>query len=370
MGMDLFFIEKRIFPLPRKSKNLTITKERDKEKMPIRFAFAGFRHGHVFGLYDKVFADRRAEIVAAAEFDPETCGKLAAEGHVHVTDSREDSLFEKSFDVLAVGDAYSNHGRLALRALRSGRHVITDKPLCTTLKEFDEIRHLAAEKKLCIGCILDLRQSVSLATARKLILGNVIGDIQSVGLNAQHSLNYGIRPDWYFKPGGHGGIFNDIGIHAVDAVEWATGRILTEATAARAWNAFAGMTPLFQDAGQAMLRFDNQGGMLMDISYFAPNSCGSALPTYWSWLFWGSKGVISCSYRNPVLMLTREGASGPEAVPPCEEAVEPDYYECFMAELEGRQTGSLDTARVIEVTRKTLRVQQTADRGLRDVTLF
>ena len=51
-------------------------------------------------------------------------------------------------DVIAIGDYYSKRGGLALAALRARRHVLSDKPLCTSLAEQDQIERLAAERHL------------------------------------------------------------------------------------------------------------------------------------------------------------------------------------------------------------------------------
>jgi len=47
-----------------------------------------------------------------------------------------------------------------------------------------------------------------------------------------HGLNYERRPKWYFAPGKHGGVINDLMGHGVDFVHWITRRRYAEVLSA------------------------------------------------------------------------------------------------------------------------------------------
>jgi predicted dehydrogenase len=51
----------------------------------------------------------------------------------------------------------------------------------------------------------------------------MLGKIKTAAFTGQHPLNWGVRPGWYFEEGKHGGTFNDIAIHGVDAISWIAG---------------------------------------------------------------------------------------------------------------------------------------------------
>ena len=87
--------------------------------MAVRFAFAGFRHNHIMGLYD--WADKSAdvEIVAACEEHPETREKLAAAGKVRITHDSLDAMLDKvECDVVAVADYYGRRGQIERASCR------------------------------------------------------------------------------------------------------------------------------------------------------------------------------------------------------------------------------------------------------------
>lgn len=113
----------------------------------IKIAFAGFRHGHINTLYKLAEGNPDVEIVAAYEADADarsTAEKTLGVRFTH--ESYEDMLKDESIDVVAIGDYYGIRGSLAIAALKAGKHVYADKPLCTSLSELDEIEALARKR--------------------------------------------------------------------------------------------------------------------------------------------------------------------------------------------------------------------------------
>ena len=55
-------------------------------------------------------------------------------------------LDEVECDAVGVGDYFAKRGSIAIEALKRGKHVISDKPLCTSLDELAQIRELSQAK--------------------------------------------------------------------------------------------------------------------------------------------------------------------------------------------------------------------------------
>ncbi len=330
--------------------------------MAIRFAFAGFRHGHIFDLLAGVQANSETTVVAACEEDAGARESLKSRTDVQITyDNYEKMLKEAVCDVVAIGDYYTKRGKLVIRALEAGKHVISDKPLCCTLDELQRIRHLASQKGLAVGCQFDLRGSGSLNTARRLIQQGEIGEVHTVSFSGQHPLLLGSRPGWYFEPGCHGGTINDIAIHAMDGIPWVTGRKIVAVTAARVWNAKTPQFPHFQDSAQMMLQLDNKGGVLGDVSYLAPDGCGYALPQYWRFTFHGSNGVIELSYVGKQVLVATNADKEPRMVN-AQENVRWAYLPDFLSQVKGEKgTVALSTADVLNATEWALKAQQAGE---------
>lgn len=330
--------------------------------MGIRLAFVGFRHSHIFDLYRRAQEMPEIEVVAACEEDAETRAKLAQGGAVAIThDTFDRMLDEVACDAVAVGDYYAKRGRLVIKALHHGKHMLSDKPLCTRLDELAEIERLSAQEGLCVDCMFDMRDAAPFITAREIVREGTIGEVHAVSFGGQHPLLLGTRPGWYFELGKHGGTINDIAIHALDAIPWITGLHFATVNAARCWNAFAADYPHFEGAGQMLLTLENGAGVLGDVSYMMPDSSGYVLPLYWRMTFWGRKGVLEVSYNGPHASLALNGEEGMRQVP-LSEANPGGYLRSFLRDVEGNSIGGeLCTAQSLRAARTALTVQEAAD---------
>ncbi len=334
----------------------------------IRFAVAGLRHGHIFDLIAALQENPETPVVAICEEDAETRSALASRSDIKITHEQFDKMFEEvDFDAVAIGDYYGKRGSLVIKALEAGKHVIADKPICCSLEELDKIEKLATDSKLAVGCQFDLRGSGSLLTARRLILGGEIGEIHTVSFSGQHPLLVGSRPAWYFQVGCHGGTINDIAIHAMDIIPWMTGREIRGITCARVWNAKTPQFPHFQDSGQFMLKLDNQGGVMGDVSYMAPESCGYSLPQYWRFTLHGSKGMIEVLYNSKQVMVVNHSDKEPRFVA-AETAIRRAYLPDFLAQAKDpRAKVSLTTDGVLHAQRLALLAQEAAEKNQTDI---
>ena len=186
----------------------------------MKTAFAGFRHGHIFALYDTIKNCPDFEIVDACE-ENDVALKSAVEKGVNFTfSSYEEMLSKTKAQTIVIGSAYGDRGAMAIKALESGKHVICDKPLCTSMEELDEIERLAKEKNLVVSCMFTMRYEEKISAIKECIDGGELGKVISVYFGGQHPLQYGRRPSWYFEKDKHGGVINDIAIHGIDLLAY------------------------------------------------------------------------------------------------------------------------------------------------------
>jgi predicted dehydrogenase len=328
----------------------------------LKFAFMGFRHGHINGLYDLLRKRDDAEIVAACEEHEPTRRTVQSGGQIAITHEKFESMLDRvSCDVVATGEYYGRRGSVLIEALRRGKHVISDKPICTSLSEWQTVHDLAQKNGLVVGCQLEMRDGEAFSTMRELIQRGEIGKVHAISFNGQHPLMYGTRAGWYFEEGKHGGTINDVAIHAIDGIPWVTGLKFQTVNAARNWNARLKQVPHFADAAQMMLTMDNGAGVLGDVSYFAPDSFGYSLPHYWRTTFWGEEGVLESNNQTPPVMLYKNGEKTGRAVS-VRAAIPGGYLECFIREIRGDKKGlHLTSAEVLESSRVALVIQQAAD---------
>ena len=213
--------------------------------------FYGFRHGHIFGCYKMVAENHNVKILAVIEEDEPA--RVSAEKNLGIPifpNGYDQWLNNPAVDAVVIGGAYGDRGQAIIKALKAGKHILADKPLCTTLAELNEIRTLCAEKNLKIGCLLDLRKMPATAQVKAILDSGRLGKVKSVGFTGQHCIDYANRPAWYFEPGKHGGTINDIAIHGIDLVAYLTGEKISKAYCARTFNSFATRNPDFNDSAR------------------------------------------------------------------------------------------------------------------------
>ncbi len=323
-----------------------------------KVAFAGFRHGHIFTLYNWIKDSQNA--VTAGGFEPHAEARKEAVERAGVDftyETFEEILSDESVDIVAIGDSYGRRGNEIIRALNAGKHVIADKPICTSLDELYEIRRISSEKGLKVGGMYDLRCTYSVNKAKELVENGVLGEIHSVNFTGQHTLDYGKRPMWYFEEGMHGGTINDIAIHGMDLIRMITGKELVKIHGARCWNAFATEEKHFRDSAQFMAEMDGGMGVTADVSYAKPK-CSYPLSPVWRFTFWGSKGMIEFSMNDDTVFLALDNSEEPQIFKG--ESKEPNPFEQFLLDINGTPT-SHDTLSTLKSAETVLRIQKFAD---------
>lgn len=324
----------------------------------IRIAFAGFRHSHILALYDGASENSLYQIVGAFEADRETRENMEERGIRFTYDTYEALLADETVDVVAIGDYYSIRGSRVIEALKHGKHVIADKPLCTTSEEAAEIRRLAEKNGLVVYLMLDLRFYEAFATAKKLIADGAIGKITQIFFQGQHPLMYGERPRWYFEEGKHGGVINDIAIHGIDMVRYLCGLQPKRVLAARAWNAYATEAPHFLDSATFMCELEDGAGLMADVSYASPDGMRYAMPTYWNFQIWGTEGMLNLGRNLPTVTLYKKAGTAPEEIIPT--SIQKTMLEDFADCLAKKTDTVIIPAEVLDATDITLAIENAA----------
>lgn len=324
--------------------------------MKVRILFNGFRHGHVNALYNVVASSSVAEVAGCIEQNAAAReAATAAIGAQFSDKSYDEWLKDDSIDAVAIGGAYGERGAAVIKALKAGKHVIADKPLCISLEDLEEIRALTKSTGCKVGCMLDLRYFPQYVKAEEIIKSGRLGEVRNVSFNGQHCVDYAKRPSWYFEEGMHGGTINDLSVHGIDLVRMITGLDFDKIDAARTWNSYAYKHEYFKDCALIMARLTNGAGVLADVSYSAPTQAFN-LPSYWEFRFWCEKGMLVTSLNNSSVTIFEEGTKEPIVIE--SEPVGYDYVTEFVDEvLAGTNTV---TERVLRSTEICLTLQKAA----------
>ena len=323
-------------------------------------AFAGFRHGHIYGLLNLAKESERVNITGGWE-DFEADKKTAIENHGvdFCYDTYEDILNDSAVDIVAIGNYYQARGQMVIDALKAGKHVICDKPICISEEELEEIKKLQKATGLQVFAMLDMRFNENVNRAKKLIDDGMIGEVTNICLGGQHPLMYGSRACWYFEEGKHGGTITDIAVHGVDLLHYFTGSKIKEINGARCWNKFAKEVKHFRDSAMFMLTLENGAGVMADVSYAVPDTIGFSIPYYWDFKIWGTEGVMAFSFSSDGIDLYKNGNT--EVVKVEKLPLEITYLEDFLNAIENKETKYLTTEASLLAMEQTLKIQQKAD---------
>lgn len=161
------------------------------------------------------------DTVAVCDINEEAARARAEEFNVPAvyTDWRE-LLTDERVDAVSVLLPHHLHRDVAVAAAEAGKHVLTEKPMATSLAEVDDMIAAAdaAGVVLMVGQILRFRPAN--IKARELIRAGAIGEVRNI-LRRRLSKSAEFRSEWARKPEEAGGwVLYGFGAHEVDMILW------------------------------------------------------------------------------------------------------------------------------------------------------
>ena len=252
-------------------------------KYHIKFAVCGMSHDHIYGMIGAVQRGG-GELVAAWGGEED---KLAAFRKrfpdVKIAGTQDEILDDPSVQLVLTSQIPNQRAGIAIRAMKNGKDVLSDKPGMTTLDQLAEVRRTIAETKRIYAILYSELLEVKAAVyAGVLVRQGAIGKvIQTINIAPhqiiQHSGDAGgamPRPDWFWHPELYGGILCDIGSHQVDQFLFYTGSTQAEVAESQVANVRHPDHPQFQDFGDMVLRGDRGFGYVR-LDWFTPDGVGT-----------------------------------------------------------------------------------------------
>ncbi len=190
---------------------------------------------------------------------------------------RPDELYERAdIDLVVTAAIPCDRADVAVRAMESGKDVMTDKPGCTTLDDLERIRAAATANDRIWSVNFSERFEVpAVQRASELVAEGRIGRVvQTLGVGP-HRLNRAHRPEWFFRPEAYGGILTDIASHQIDQFLHFTGSADATVASSTVANYANPDDPGLQDFGEIVLRSDRGHGYIR-VDWYTPD----ALPTW------------------------------------------------------------------------------------------
>lgn len=171
------------------------------------------REGHIPALRKS-----GVEIVAVCDPNRPRARELAeATGIPHVLTSHEQLLALDGLDLVTIGTPNVFHAPVAIDALRSGRHVLCEKPIATTSADARRMVAEARKRGLVLGVNQHMRFDPSARVMRDAVAAGSLGDVYLTDVRWARQNGIPGYGSWFTRSelAGSGALF-DIGVHMLD----------------------------------------------------------------------------------------------------------------------------------------------------------
>lgn len=244
------------------------------------------------------------EVAAGCDVSEEAIGIARREFPAVKAWTRDASaiLHDKSIDAVSIATYDTDHFDMAATALRQGKHVFIEKPLCMTLEQLRALKALARSRpELRLSSNLILRKSPRFAWLKGQIVEGRFGEIfhldGAYNYGRLHKITAGWRGRIPYYSVVHGGA-----VHVIDLMRWLTGDEVESVAACGNRIASAGTQFRFNDLTACLLRF--RRGAVAQVS----SNYGCAMPHAHSLNLYGTKATFR-NETDVAMIFDREGES-------------------------------------------------------------
>ena len=126
----------------------------------------------------------------------------------------------ESPDFVDIASPPAYHAGAIRAALEAGAHVLSEKPLCLELVQFDELTKLAAARSRVLMCVHNWKHAPSMAVARHALASGRLGSLRFISIDRMRTEPAGGAGKWRSETSSGGGILIDHGWHAFYLAQW------------------------------------------------------------------------------------------------------------------------------------------------------
>ncbi|MFW6189819.1 MAG: Gfo/Idh/MocA family protein [Planctomycetota bacterium] len=174
----------------------------------IGYGFAGKSfHSYLIGLAPGL------DLHGISSRSEETRQKIREERGCRAYSGFEQVLGDPEVDLVVLATPHDLHCEQAVRALDAGKHVVTDKPMCTSLEQCDRMIEAAERNDRLLTVFQNRRWDGDFLTLKKLLEDGELGDLRWLEMAWQTFRSPG---GWRAKKEHGGGRLFDLGAHMID----------------------------------------------------------------------------------------------------------------------------------------------------------
>lgn len=277
----------------------------------IGFGILGY--GHIGKKHaQEIEKNPHTELKIIADLNPLQLPKNLS--HVFTTESVAELLSDQSVDVVTIATPNGTHATLAIEALKSGKHVVIEKPMALSTQECEHIIETSKNTGKQVFCVMQNRFSPPSRWLKNIIENNQLGAIYQVLVQCwwNRDQRYYVPNHWHGTLKYDGGVLFTQFSHFVDLLYWLLGDIKVTHSRQHQFN-HQSLTE-FADAGDFNFEFGKagigKGTFLYSTSVFEKNFESSITLI-------GEKGTIKVGgqYMNEIEYCNIQNYELPELPP-------------------------------------------------------
>ncbi len=171
-------------------------------------------YGNMGSWHAENVRDRVKGITVAGVYDinPERMA-LAVENGFKTYESAE-ALLASDIDIVLVATPNNYHKIYSIQALRAGKNVISEKPVCMSMQELDDVIAVSKETGKLFTVHQNRRFDTDFAIMKEIFDKKMIGAPRV--LHSRLYSDHGISGDWRSSKEAGGGVLFDWGVHLID----------------------------------------------------------------------------------------------------------------------------------------------------------
>ena len=190
---------------------------------PIKFGIVGL--GHIGVRHAQCINDNdAAELTEIFDILP------INEWRVNDTKNRASSfqdLIQKDIDVVNICTPNYLHAQMAIDVLKSGKHVVIEKPMAICTSDAQKIITTATDYDKLVFCVMQNRFSPTMIWLKDIISNKYLGKINMVSVNCfwNRNQNYYLDSNWHGSKLKDGGPLFTQFSHFIDIIYWLFGEV-------------------------------------------------------------------------------------------------------------------------------------------------
>jgi predicted dehydrogenase len=192
-------------------------------------------------------------------------------------------------DIVSIVTPDFAHTAPAMAMLDAGKHVLTEKPLTTSLNEASQLVAKAREKGLTLSVNLGMRFQPSHRRVKELLEGGALGEPVCVYSNSCNAISIPTQmlPSWATYSGPQWFKLS----HTIDLLRWLLGRpICKEVYAQGRKGKLSALGIDAYDALHALVSFDSGAWITFDTAWVQPDAWQEDIETYF--VLTGTEGMV------------------------------------------------------------------------------